>query len=40
MVLQVGHGANNLILLKNIFVQNPNTRWRLVVEEAKAHPGL
>jgi hypothetical protein len=25
---------------KNNFVQKPNTRWRLVVEEAKAHPGL
>jgi hypothetical protein len=26
--------------VKNNFVQKPNTRWRLVVEEAKAHLGL
>jgi hypothetical protein len=36
----VGYRANNPIPVKNNFVQKPNTRWRLVVEEAKAHPGL
>jgi hypothetical protein len=26
--------------VKNNFVPKRNTKWRLVVEEAKAHPGL
>jgi hypothetical protein len=25
---------------KNNFVQKPNTRWRVVIDEAKAQPGL
>jgi hypothetical protein len=31
---------HSLNIIKNNFVQKPNTRWKLVAEEAKVHPGL
>jgi hypothetical protein len=42
LVLQDGGLAMGLTTpsCKNNFVQKPNTRWRLVVEEAKAYPEL